>query len=146
MLLARSRPLPARSLPSLFDEFDVQLRSLLNAPGAAWQPPLDVADAGDQYAVTVDLPGVRADDVTVHVEGDVLEISGQRVTVTEEDRNRFHRVERVSGSFSRRVRLPDVVDADAVTATYADGVLEVRVPKPAQVTPRRVQITTGRDA
>jgi HSP20 family protein len=73
----------------------------------------------------------------------VLTISGERKAETREDKGGYVRVERVSGSFRRSVRLPEGVNAEAITAGFDNGVLEVSVPKPEQPKPRKVQITVG---
>lgn len=77
------------------------------------------------YVVRADLPGVDPDkDIDINVEGDVLTIRGER---REENREKGHS-EFHYGSFSRSVTMPPGTDADAITATYTDGVLQVRIP------------------
>jgi len=73
----------------------------------------------------------------------VLTVSGERKAEHEERKEGHYRVERASGSFCRSLTLPEGVDADAITASFDKGVLEVRVPKPAQRKPRKVTISVG---
>src|SRR5690606_17236092 len=75
----------------------------------------------------------------------VLTVAGERRSEHEQAKGGYHRVERAYGRFSRSLTLPEGVDAEAVEATFDRGVLEVRIPKPAQSKPRRVAITVGRD-
>jgi HSP20 family protein len=105
-----------------------------------WAPALDVVEDGDSYVLRTDLPGVGEDKVNVEVEDNVLRISGERSAETSESREGYYRLERSSGTFARSVRLPEGVDAEGIEATYTDGVLELRIPKPEQAKPHRVEI------
>jgi len=90
-----------------------------------------------------ELPGMRADDVDVEVDENVLTISGERTLTDEVEDGRFHRIERSYGRFSRSLTLPQGIRADGVTASFADGVLEVVVPKADEVKPRKVTIESA---
>ena len=108
-----------------------------------WIPAMDIVEAGEDYVVKADLPGMTEADVKIEIENNVLTISGERKAELEEKHEGFYRVERTSGSFSRALALPEGLDPAAVTATFANGVLEVRFPKPVQPAPHRVQISVG---
>ena len=108
-----------------------------------WIPAIDIVEADDHYVVKADLPGLAEDDVTVEVKDDVLAISGERTSETTEKGEGYVRVERASGEFRRTLRLPEGVDAEQVVATFEQGVLEVRIPKPEERKPRRVEIQVG---
>jgi HSP20 family protein len=107
-----------------------------------WIPPIDLVEADGAYILRADLPGLGGDDVKIELDDNVLTISGERSTQHEQHAEGYARYERASGSFARALTLPLGVDADAIEATFADGVLEVRIPAPAQAKPRRVTITT----
>ena len=94
----------------------------------------------DSIAVHVDLPGMSEDEVEIEIEDRVLTISGKRESKLDQTEGTVHRVERSYGAFSRSLTLPEGVDADAVTAAFDKGVLEVRVPKPEERKPRRIEI------
>jgi HSP20 family protein len=111
-----------------------------------WVPALDVLEEGEEYVLRADLPGVGDDDVKVEVEEGVLTIAGKRQSGHEERKDGYHRVERFSGSFSRRLTLPEGVDPESIKAHFERGVLEVRIPKPEQRKPRRVAISVGEAA
>jgi HSP20 family protein len=124
----------------LFDE--TLSRERLEEPGArhgAWVPIADVLETGEGYLVEVELPGVGAADFTVHThERDVI-VRGERRPSVGSRPEAFHRVERRHGPFSRIFRLPEDVDAAAIAADLADGVLHLRVPKAAVSTRVKVE-------
>ena len=87
-----------------------------------------------------DGPGVSEEDVQIELEDSTLTISGERKSEHETKNEGFYRAERATGSFSRSLTLPKGVDPEAVTARFDRGVLEVRIPKPAERKPRRISI------
>lgn len=108
-----------------------------------WVPAMDLIEGDDHFVLRADLPGLTEDDVAIEVQDNVLTISGERRAEHEEKDRGWIRVERSFGSFSRALTLPDHVNADAITAAFGNGVLEVRIPKPEERKPRRVQIGAG---
>lgn len=108
-----------------------------------WIPAMDLAESEDHLVLRADLPGMTEDDVDIEIKDGVLTISGERKSEHEEKSEGFHRVERTFGSFSRSLTLPQGVEASAVDAKFSQGVLEVRVPKPAESKPMRVAIGKG---
>jgi HSP20 family protein len=110
------------------------------AAGLAWTPDVDVFERDGRLVVRADLPGVKREDVDVHVEDGVLVIRGSRKEEHEVKEEGYHRMERVQGSFARRIQLPDGVRPADVAASFKDGVLEVVVPRPAGAKPNRVHI------
>lgn len=103
----------------------------------AFTPLVDVHESEEDYLVKVDLPGVRADDVSVEVNDNVLSISGSRGA---DETGQAQLVERPYGSFVRTLTLPQGVDSDSIDAGYQDGVLELRIPKPAERKPKKITI------
>jgi HSP20 family protein len=114
-----------------------------NGGSRRWIPAMDLVEEGDHYVLRADLPGVNEDDVKVELEDDVLTISGERKSEHEERKEGYYRVERASGAFSRSLTLPEGIDPDSIQARFEKGVLEVRVPKPEERKPRRVEINVG---
>jgi HSP20 family protein len=100
-------------------------------------PLVDVHETEEEYLVKVDLPGVKADDVNIEVNENVLSISGSRVA---EETGQAQLLERPYGSFVRTLSLPQGVDSDSIDAGYQDGVLELRIPKPAEQKPKKITI------
>lgn len=111
-----------------------------SAPARRWVPAIDVVEEEDRYALRADLPGLTEEDVKIEVQDGVLTVAGERSSESEQRKEGYHRIERSSGSFSRSLRLPRGVEADAIEASFANGVLEVSIPKPEQPKPRRVEI------
>lgn len=107
---------------------------------ADWAPAVDIKEEPNQFVIHTDLPGVDIKDIEITLENGVLSLRGQRTAEKEEETGQYRRVERVRGSFLRRFSLPDVADADKVTAKCKDGVLEVVVPKTQAAQPRRITI------
>ena len=142
MPLIRWEPVPVNRLfNTLFDTPTLQ-----GAPLRRFAPATDLIESDTHYLLRADLPGVSEDDISVELHDNVLTISGERKSQHEQRTAGYHRVERSSGSFRRSVRVPRGVDADQITANFDRGVLEVSIPKPEQVEPRTVQITTNTTA
>src|SRR4051794_1614091 len=101
---------------------------------------MDLVETEDHLVLRADLPGVDRDDVSIEVKDGVLTVSGERRAQHEEKREGFHRVERSFGRFSRSLELPQGVEANSIGASFERGVLEVRMPKPAERRPTRIEI------
>ena len=126
-------------------EVNALFDSLLGADGAngspeRWAPAIDVRETAEDFFVRMDLPGLTAKDVKVSLFENTLTVSGERRESTEAKDVKWHRVERYHGAFERRFQLGKKVQADKVSATYQDGVLEIRVPKAEQAKPREIQV------
>lgn len=92
-------------------------------------PTCDIFESGNELVVKSDLPGMNREDVKVSIMDNHLLIEGERKSEEKVDRKDYHRIERSHGSFSRRIALPEGIDAEHIKASFKDGVLEVRVPK-----------------
>jgi HSP20 family protein len=142
---------PVRELGSIQNDMNRLFNTFFETPtrgnGAPtarrWVPAIDVVENDDEYVLRADLPGIGEDDVKIEVDDNLLTISGERKSEHEERKQGYYRIERSSGAFSRSLTLPEGVDADAVKATFDQGVLEVRVPKPEARKPRKVAISVG---
>ncbi len=114
--------------------------------GRRWVPPIDLVASGEEIILTADLPGLREDEIAIEVKDGVLRISGEREFAADHSVEGYYRFERVQGSFSRSVALPKGVDPAAVSAGYENGVLEVRIPKPAERQPHKITVAGPRPA
>ena len=125
----------------LFDTF-FQGRGLGGGNGVSrrWVPPMDLAETDDEFVLRADLPGLDKDDLEIEVKDNVLTISGERQAEHEDRKEGYHRVERSFGRFSRSLDLPEGIDASQVSADFERGVLEVRIPKPEERQPTRIEI------
>ena len=106
----------------------------------AWLPSVDVREEENRFVLQVDLPGVDGKDIEITAEKGVLTIKGERKSESKNTDAGYERVERVAGSFLRRFTLPETAQADAITARQTNGVLEVSIPKQAQVQPKRIEV------
>lgn len=96
--------------------------------GVRWTPPTDVYETEDAVHVTMAIPGIRAEDMSVHFEHDTLLVRGVRRERCVDSRH-YHKMEIPVGAFSRRMRIARPVDADAIDISYDDGMLRVILPK-----------------
>jgi HSP20 family protein len=108
-----------------------------------WAPALDISERKDAYVVTVEVPGVKAEDLDITLEDGLLTIQGERQFTSESSEQQYHRVERRYGSFRRSITLPSQVKADAIEASFEDGVLEVVVPKAEEAKPKKISVRAG---
>ncbi len=106
-------------------------------------PPVDIYEDNDAIFVKAELPGVKPEDVQLHVENNILTLTGERKLEKEDKREGYHRVERTYGAFTRSFALPNNVAADQVEAEMTDGVLNVKIPKKAEAQPKRIQVKSG---
>ena len=129
-------------LSSLRDLLDSAF--LLASPGPqtgrGWAPALDIYEDADQVTVKLEAAGLKKEDFDISLHDDNLTVSGERKSETEEREGESFRSERFFGQFSRTVTLPAPVKADGVTATYADGVLTVTLPKAEEAKPRKIEV------
>jgi len=143
---------PLRELGTLQSEMNRLFNTVFDGPAPSgntlrrWMPAMDLVEAGDDFVLRADLPGMSEEDVNIELEDSTLTISGERKAEHETEGEGFYRVERATGSFSRSLTLPKGVDPEAVTASFDRGVLEVRIAKPAERKPRRISIAGGEPA
>jgi HSP20 family protein len=135
-LLMRPEPF-TREVDRLFDAFFGQA----DRQGRRWVPPVDLVEAENHFVLKADLPGLTQDDVAIEVQDGTLSISGERKAEHEQRERGWYRIERSFGSFSRSLTLPEGVDPNGIKAEFRDGVLEVRIPKPEERKPRRIEIS-----
>ena len=126
-----------RLFDSFFSELPERRRGLLEGE---WVPSVDVAETDDEIVITVELPGVKQDDVDITVTDDILILKGKKEEEKEIKKENYHRVERSYGSFQRSISLPTGVQADKAKATYNNGVLNVTVPKTEEAKPKQIKI------
>jgi HSP20 family protein len=141
---------PVRELDSfqtdmnrLFDGFFGARDGASGGGHRRWIPAMDLVETDEHLVLRADLPGMSEDDVEIEIKDGVLTVSGERKAEHEEKQEGYYRVERAFGGFTRSLSLPQGIDAGEVTAGFDRGVLEVRVPRPAERKPTRVQIGGG---
>lgn len=110
-----------------------------------WEPNVDIVQDGNELVARADLPGLNPDEVTVEISDAAITLSGERQQEREEDQGGVYRIERTYGAFYRVIPLPDGAMTDRATATFRDGVLEIRMPAPPQQVSRgrRLEVSRG---
>jgi HSP20 family protein len=99
---------------------------------------VDVKETPEEFKFVADLPGLRKEEVKVQLEpGNVLSISGERTREAKQETDKYHRLERSTGKFLRRFRLPANANVEKISASANDGVLTVSVPKLPPVEPQK---------
>jgi len=106
----------------------------------AWVPPVDIFEEDNAIRIMAEIPGVRPEDVKLTVENNVLTIQGSKQQLAAERTDRVHRYERTYGAFERSFTLPTTVDANAIKASYENGVLTVTLPKVERAKPRQIEV------
>ena len=138
---------PFREFAALHNEMNRLMGGLFEGGNGrtnqGWAPAVDVWETEDEMVYAFDLPGIERDKIDVEFEDGALTISAERERTDEVQDDRFYRFERRFGSFSRTIALPQGTPEDSIKADYKEGVLEVRVSKPEQPKPRRIEISGG---
>ncbi len=130
---------PNRTLASdLFDEMERYFEDWGQAPARSYDertfvPAHEVSEDAEHFLMSIDLPGMKKEDIKIDVTGDVLTISGER-----------KRAQKLYGTFKRSFQLPTNIEADKVEARYEDGVLELYLPKVQAAKPRQIEIQSGK--
>lgn len=137
---------PFRDITSLRDEMNRLFSRTLGegaSAGSAWTPAVDIFDTAEAIVLKAELPGLAPDDIDIEVDDNVLTIKGERRFEDKVEEGRYYRLERAYGQFSRSVTLPQGVKADEISASFDQGVLQVRVPKADEVKPRKISVATN---
>jgi HSP20 family protein len=134
----------AQMSPRLAHALGLHAQPQGSATTTAWAPALDISERKDAYLVTVELPGVEAEDLDITLEDGLLTIQGERQFAHDSSEQQFHRVERRYGAFRRSITLPAQVQAEQIEASFDNGVLQIVVPKMEEAKPKRIQVRPGR--
>jgi len=126
---------------STMREFD---RLFEGRPTNRWMPRIDVFDGEDSLKVRTEVAGIDPESIEVTVEAGTLTIKGGRNFESEESKTNYHRKEIFEGSFERTVLLPEGIDAESVTASSKNGILEISIPKLPEVLPRKISVEIQR--
>lgn len=106
-----------------------------------FRPAVDIHETEEAFTLFVEVPGIKAEDVHVDVEKNILTIKGERTESTEVDEEGYRRVERFRGTFSRSFTLPQTVDDESIDAKLEDGVLKLVLPKRSAPGARRIAVS-----
>ena len=134
--------------PLAFDRF-AMLRNELGrlfdspTPAVAWSPALDIHADKERYFVSLDVPGVKKEDIQISLHEGVLTVSGERKDERERKEGDTFRSERSFGKFERSVKLNTAIDQGKVTASYKDGILTIELPKAEEAKPRQIAVSVS---
>jgi len=109
-------------------------------PAADWVPAVDILEEKDRFVLRADVPGVNPEEIDVSMDNGILSVSGQRHAPTPTEDTARQRIERATGRFLRRFTLPETVDAEGISARCTNGILEVSIPKAAEIKARRITV------
>lgn len=139
-MASRARWDPFREIAQLQDELSRFIGGQRGEGGGqALIPPADVWETESEVVYSFDFPGVSEDSISIELENETLTVTAERRSTAREGAQ-HHRRERRYGAYSRTIAVPQGIAEDAVTAQYENGVLEVRVRKPEEPKPRKIQI------
>jgi HSP20 family protein len=147
--MALARWSPFRDLMSIRDEMNRLVNEYTGEgraegemwhPGS-WSPAVDIFETDDALVLKAELAGFSKEDVNVEIKDNTLLLRGFRKREAEVKEENYHRMERAYGAFQRSFLLPATIDQDKATASYKDGVLELRLPKAESFKPRRIAVT-----
>jgi len=140
-LIKYTRPntdLFSRNFNDIVDEFFNNAST--NYRKDSFMPSVDVSETDKQFEVSVELPGLKKEDINVDLEKGSLTISGERKFKNEEEGKNYHRVETQYGKFSRSFYLPDIIDEDSILAKYEDGILHISINKSDEKVKKQIEI------
>jgi HSP20 family protein len=135
---------PLRELEQLQRRMDRLFQNAFGLERSPWRvgvyPLVNISEDRDHIYVRAELPGVKAEDLEITIQDNSLILRGERKIPSEEKQVNFHRREREAGFFRRVVALPGRVQVDKVEATSKDGILTIKLAKPEEVKPRKIQV------
>ena len=124
----------------LFDDFFGAPRKTEDQDRHLWNPRVNLEEVEDRFEITVELPGLKRDDVKIEVKDRVLTLTGEKKVDNEKKDRNVYLFERAYGRFCRTFTLPDNVDADEIGAEFKDGLLKIEVPKTEEAKPKEIEV------
>ncbi len=110
---------------------------------ANWIPAVDIVEEKSRFVLRADVPGLKAENINISMEKGVLSVSGQRQPSATDEGETLQLRERSSGDFERHFTLPESANADGISAVCADGILEIAIPKQAEIEARRIAVNAA---
>ena len=141
---------PFRGASSLQDQLNRVFNDVFERAGesnlTSWAPAVDIFETEHELVVKADLPDVDPKDLDIRVENNILTIRGERKFEKKVSEDKYLRVERAYGSFSRSFSLANTVNAEAIKADYQNGVLTLTIPKREEAKPKQIKVNVGAPA
>jgi len=136
---------PFRELTALQTEFNRLFSRMAGdvAERQSWTPSIDVIETDDSIKLKAELAGMDPADINIEVQDNVLTVSGERRFEEEVKEDKYYRIERRYGAFSRSIALPQTVDEEKIEAKYENGILEITIPKVETAKPKKIKVAVG---
>ena len=146
-----SRFEPFRGASTLQDQINRLFSDVFDRPAdesnlTSWAPAVDIFETEHELVVKADLPDIDPKDLDIRVENNILSIRGERKFESKVSQDKYLRVERAYGSFSRSFSLANTVNSEAIKADYQNGVLTLAVPKREEAKPKQIKVNVGTPA
>ncbi|MEJ2366956.1 MAG: Hsp20/alpha crystallin family protein [Acidobacteriota bacterium] len=143
--MALMRWSPMREIVGMQDQMNRLMRDFFGQGAEEmeygnWIPAADLKEEENQFTVSLEVPGMKKEDIEINMENNVLTVRGERKFQSESQKENYHRIERAYGKFSRSFSMPTHVNSDAIAASYKDGMLEIVIPKAEESKPKRIAI------
>jgi HSP20 family protein len=122
----------------MFDQYQISDGATYDE--RAFTPVTDLIETDESYLLSVDLPGIKKEDIKIEVVENTIVISGERQVQKRTENEKFQHSEKNYGYFKRSFSLPKSVDANAIQALHQDGVLEVTLPKTQEVKIKKIEV------
>jgi len=138
---------PFRNLITLTEKMNCLFEEAFTSHGeekefvvSSWTPAVDIYETENALVLTTEMPGIDEKDIEIKIEDSTLTLKGERKFEKETKKDDYHRIERSYGSFYRSFTLPRYIDADKIMAEHENGVLNITMPKKAELKPRKVKV------
>lgn len=132
-----------KKIRQMFNEFEGVMQNGLHVELGTFSPRVDISETKDAVYLIAELPGMKPEDVKITISEGTLTLRGEKKRVTDQNGHTFHRLERSHGEFARQFTLPLGLNEDAVEANFADGVLEVVIPRREPEKPKEREVKIG---
>lgn len=106
----------------------------------SWKPVMDIKETDKDIVIHAELPGVKKEDMHLELKDGILTLSGERKQEQKQEKDKYHRIERSYGKFSRSMSVPKELKEDQIKASFDNGVLEVSFPKPPPQETKKIAI------
>jgi HSP20 family protein len=134
-----------------FHDLEREVDRLLHSVNLSFQglrfgrqyPPVNLYELPNEYLITAELPGIKADELELTVANGVLSLTGRHVHPEGATDDRFRRQERPRGVWQRSISLPDRVQADKLSAEFVNGILKIHLPRAEETKARHIPVAVG---
>ena len=131
------------NLNRLLEENIIKMVQRKSSLKGSWNPPADIYELDNEIILTVELPGMKQDDIALEMKDDILTVKGERRIAEDVDEESYKRMERLFGTFERSFVLSSTVDINTIKAAYKDGILSVSLPKKKKHSKRKINVTSN---